>query len=234
MRKRRKRHFPARKPAASRQSQGIPLITTPEGDPMVFAHALYRHDAATDIYQRLAKAGDFDCDESPGPDGSFRVAWLEVDAGTPELPPAMERRILATLSVTPTALEVETISRARRQACRRRLTALLGDRIEFIATKTKTVEQALREPSPEPRPEPFIPPPEFIAEMEEKMLQQWVESSIPALGGLTPLEAVKTPEGRQQVLDLIDYIIRDQERRGQAPEIMSPDYRKAKKLLGLG
>lgn len=234
MRKRRKRHFPARKPAASRPSQSIPLITTPEGDPMVFAHVVYRHDAVTDIYQRLVKAVDFDCDETPGPDGSFQVAWLEAEAGAAELPPAMQRRILATLSVTPGALEVETISRARRQACQRRLTELLGDRIEFVATRTKTVDQVLREPSPEPRPEPFIPPPEFIAEMEEQMLQQWVESSIPALGGLTPLEAVKTPEGRQQVLDLIDYIVRDQERRGSAPEIMSPDYRKAKKLLELG
>ena len=233
MRKRRKRHFPARKPAASRQSQSIPQITTPEGDPMVFAQVFYRHDAVTEIYQRLVEAVDFDCDEVPGPDGSFQVAWLEVEAGAPELPPAMEQRILATLSVTPAALEVETISHARRQACQRRLTELLGDRIEFVATKTKTVDQVLREPRPEPMPEPFVPPPEFIAEMEEKILQQWVESSIPALGGLTPLEAVKTPEGRQQVLDLIDYTIPDQELRGLPPGIISPDYRKAKKLLGL-
>ena len=233
MSKRRKRHFPARKPAAFRQSQSIPLITTPEGDPMVFAHAFYRHDAVTDLYQRLVKAVDFDCDEVPGPDGSFQVAWLEVDAGAPELPPAMEQRILATLNVTPTALEVETISRARRQACQRRLTELLGDRIEFVATRTKTIDQVLREPSPEPMPEPFIPPPEFIAEMEERMLQQWVDSSIPALGGLTPREAVKTPEGRQQVLDLIDYVEGEQEQGGPAPGIFSPDYRKAKKLLGL-
>ena len=233
MRKRRKRHFRPRKPAASRRRQSLPLMTTPEGDPMVFAHALYRHDALANIRQRLMEASDFDCDESPAPDGSFRAAWLETEAGTPELPPAMQQRVLATLNVIPTALEVETISRERRQACQRRLTELLGDRIEFVATKSKTIDQALREPSPVPAPEPFIPPPEFIAEMEEKMLQEWIDASIPALGGLTPREAVKTPEGRQQVLDLIDYITRQQQRLGPAPGITSPDPHKAKKILGL-
>ena len=128
---------------------------------------------------------------------------------------------------------METISRERRQACQQRLTELLGDKVEFVVTKTRSVDEALREPSPVPAPEPFIPPPEFIAEMEERMLRQWVDSPIPALNGLTPREAVRTPAGRQQVLDLIDYITPQQDRQGRSPGIISPDYSKAKKLIGL-
>jgi hypothetical protein len=233
MTKRRKRHFRVSSPAAARQPQGVPLMTTPEGDPMVFARALYRHDAAAGIRQQLMDAADFDCDETRGPGGSYQAAWLKTGAAAPTVPSVVGQRILATLTLTPTALEVETISQERLLACQRRLTRLLGDRIEFVATKTKTVDQVLREPSPEPMPEPFIPPPELVAEMEERMLQQWVDSSIPALGGLTPREAVKTAEGWQQVLDLIDYIEGEQAQRGPAPGIFSPDYRKAKKLLGL-
>jgi hypothetical protein len=233
MRKRLKRHFQARKPAASKQRQSLPVVTTPEGDPMVFSRALYRHASLAEIRRRLSAAVDFDCDKDRGPYGSFQAVWLEIEAGAQELPPAMEHRILAMLNVSPTALEVETISRERQQACQQRLTELLGDKIEFVASEFKSYEEALREPSPESASEPLILPPEVVAEMEEHMLQEWLGASIPALGGLTPREAVKTPEGRQQVLDLIDYIAYQQERRGPAPEIISPDPHKAKKLLGI-
>ena len=65
------------------------------------------------------------------------------------------------------------------------------------------------------------------------MLRQWIDDAIPALGGLTPREAVKTPEGRQRVLELIEYITRDQARMRHAPGLFSPDYRKTRKMLGL-
>jgi hypothetical protein len=102
-----------------------------------------------------------------------------------------------------------------------------------MGTKTKTPEQALREPPPPAEQEPFVPPPEMIAELEDRMIRQWLDESIPALGGLTPREAVKTPEGRQLLLDLFDYLARDQERKEMPPGMFSPDYAKAKEILGL-
>jgi len=188
-----------------------------------------------EIRDRLREADDFDWDESlePGPDGSFQVVWLETDADAPRLPEPLSRRILATLSLTPTTLEVETISRRRRRACRRRLESLLGDRIQLVGMETKAAEQALREPRPQPEPEPLELPPEAIAELEERMIRQWLDESIPALGGLTPREAAKTPEGREMLEDLFDYIARDQAGRQMPPGMFSPDYRKARKMLGL-
>ena len=38
----------------------------------------------------------------------------------------------------------------------------------------------LQEEPPADAPEPLIPPPEVIAELEEKMLRQWIDDSIPA------------------------------------------------------
>ena len=75
--------------------------------------------------------------------------------------------------------------------------------------------------------------PEAIADLEEQMLRQWINESIPALGGMTPLEAVKTPEGRQMVLDLIDYIKRRQKKHSPPPGMVSPDPDKVKTMLGL-
>jgi len=53
------------------------------------------------------------------------------------------------------------------------------------------------------------------------------------LDGLTPRQAVKTPAGRQQVLELIDEAGRKQKMLKQTPGTFAPDYRKVKKMLGL-
>jgi len=218
-----------------KQSTGVPRLVTPEGDPLVFASADYRHTAPDEIRRILSQADDFGLDDDlqPAPDGSIQFPWFETHPGAPPLAEPLSRRILATLTLTPTTLTMETISRRRRRACRRRLEQLLGDQIHLVGMETRSMEQALREPPSRPEPEPFILPPEAIAELEDRMIRQWLDESIPALGGLTPREAVKTAEGRKRLLDLFDYIARDQERREMPPGMFSPDYRKAKKMLGL-
>jgi len=44
---------------------------------------------------------------------------------------------------------------------------------------------------------------------------------------------VKTPEDRVQVLELLEYIARRQQRAPKAPGMFASDYRKVKKMLGL-
>ena len=98
------------------------------------------------------------------------------------------------------------MSYLRRDDCCQRLEQLLGDRIHLVGMGEKDVSHALSESKPRAEPEePIVPPPEVITELEKKMLHQWIDDSIPALGGLTPREAVKTHEGRERVLELIDY-----------------------------
>jgi hypothetical protein len=210
-------------------------LVTPEGDPLLFASALYRHDALAEIRHQLRDTLDFDGaeDSDVAPDGSFQASWLQTEGG--EAPPTdpLSRRILATVTVTASTLEVETLSRQRMVACRKRLEGLLGARIRYFGTKIKTPQQVLREPPPPDEPEPLILPPEAIAELEERMIRQWLDESIPALGGLTPREAAKTSDGRRLLEDLFDYIARDQQGREMPPGMFTPDYRKARKMLGL-
>jgi len=232
--KRRKKRSRSRKPAKSRHPRvGIQLVT-PEGDALVFMNAHYRHTAPEEIRQILKQAGDFGIDDDlePEPDGSLHFPWFETHPVARSTP--LGQRVLAHLTLTPATLEVEGMSQQRLDDCCQRLEQLLGDRIHLVETKAKSVDQALRESKPRAKPrEPVIPPPEVIAELEEKMLRQWIDESIPALGRLTPREAVKTPEGRQQVLELIDHARRMQKRMTKAPGIFAPDYRKVKKMLGL-
>ena len=129
---------------------------------------------------------------------------------------------------------MEAPSQRRLDDCCRRLEQLLGDRIRLVETRARGIDQALRERKPRAEPEePLILPPEVIAELEDKMLRQWIDDSIPVLGGLTPREAVKTPDGRQQVLEMIDHAGRMQKMMLETPGTFAPDYRKVKKMLGL-
>ena len=233
--KRRKRRSRSRKVRSRRPAGGIQLVT-PEGDAIVFTSAHYQHAAMEEIRQILKKAGDFGIDDDlePEPDGSLHFAWFETRPGKRSLFAPVGRRVLANLTLTPTTLELEAMSQQRLDDCCQRLEQLLGDRNHLVGTKAKSVGQALRESKPRAEPkEPVMPPPEVIAEIEEKMLRQWIDDSIPALGGLTPREAVKTPEGRQQVLELIEHAGHMQKVMLETPGMFAPDYRKVKKMLGL-
>jgi hypothetical protein len=42
--------------------------------------------------------------------------------------------------------------------------------------------------------------------------ESWLSEEIPALGGLSPLEAVQVPDGREKVAALVDQIERTGER----------------------
>ncbi len=224
-------HSKPRRPASG------PRLVTPEGDALVFATAHYQHNAMADIRQTLQPLDEFDLEGAePKPDGTLRFTWFEIEPDPRSHAPVGGERILATLTLTARTLEVEAMSQRRLDNCCQRLEELLGDRLRLVSAEAKGARQALREYGRKPRAQPNEPvavPPEVMAELEEEMLRQWIDDSIPALGGQSPREAVKTPEGRQQVLDLLDYIERQQSRMGQAPGMFSPDYRKVKKMLGL-
>jgi len=218
-----------------RPAGGIQLVTS-EGDALVFTSAHYQHAALEEIRQILKQAEDFGIEDDlkPEPDGSLHFPWFETRSGVRSLFKSIGQRILANLTLTPTTLEVEAMSQQRLDDCCQRLEQLLGDRIRLVETRAKSASQALRESKPRVEPEePFMPPPEVIAEIEEKMLREWIDDSIPALGGLTPREAVKTPEGRQRVLELIGQAGRMQKMIKKTPGTFAPDYCKVKKMLGL-
>jgi hypothetical protein len=235
--KRRRRARLLRRPAARpRVPAGGIHLTTPEGDEIIFTSAHYRHAAMEEIRSILQQADDFGLNDDlePETDGSFCFPWFETRPGASKPFAPIGRRVLANLTLTLATLEVEAPSHRRLDDCRQRLEQLLGDRVHLVETKVKDVDKALRErKSKAESEEPFVPPPELIAELEDKMLRQWVDDSIPALGGLTPREAVKTPEGRQQVLELIEQAGQMQKRMTETPRMFAPDYRKVKKMLGL-
>ena len=236
---------PKRRPRMRKQrAPAPPTLVTPEGDPLVFVRARYtlpaggedRQAAMAEIAGQLAQAADFGPGnevESPSGEDAVQFPWYETEPGAKPPPDPIDRRVLAMITLEAGELEVETMSLQRMARCRKRLDDLLGARIQFVETTFKTVAEVLAEPPPEEAPEPLVLPPEAVAELEERLLRQWLDESIPALDGMTPREAARTPEGRQMLEDLFAYIERQQASFPRPPGMMSPDYRKAKKMLGL-
>lgn len=211
-------------------------MVTPEGDALTFTSAHYQHTALAEIRHILTEADDFGLadDLEAGPDGAWHFPWYETDPDQPALFAPIGRRVLADLTLTPTTLEVEAMSPERLARCSQRLEQLLGERIHLAAPDLKPAGRRHRASQPaSPSTEPFTPPPEVIAQIEDQMLRQWLDEKIPALAGLTPRQAVKTPAGRRQVLDLIDHVQQMQRQMKEVPGMFSPDYRKIKKMLNL-
>lgn len=220
------------RPAQPRHRSGGPSLITPEGDTLKFVNAQYRHNTLVEIRQILTGAGDFglDNDDEAESDGALEFPWFETDPDQPGLFAPIGQRVLAQLTLTPDALDVEAMSQERLQRCNRRLAQLLGERISPVKPTRRKHRPAK---SPSKAIEPFTPPPELIAQLEAQMLRQWIDEEIPALGGLTPRQAVKTPEGRRQVLALIEEGRQMQQQMKDVPGMFSPDYNKVKQMLNL-
>ena len=237
----RRRSLRSRKPRPSRSSAGMPRFTTPEGDDVVFATARYRHSALGDILAILGELDEFGLRDELDPEAwrkaddgdSLEFPWFETRPGVPEPAEPLAVRVLAFVTLTAETLEVDAPSHRRLAHCRQRLEELLGDRIRLVETRALSPDEALRQAPPSDPADFVLLPPEVMAELEEQMLREWIDDSIPALGGQTPREAVKTPEGREQVLELIDYITDAQAQQSRPAGMFSPDYRKVKEMLGL-
>jgi hypothetical protein len=114
---------------------------------------------------------------------------------------------LGTVTLTPRKLELWCISKERLDRGKITLKEVLGDGIQhridaYEDMVKKAMEGARRGSSAEQdeMPEEFYP--YFSKEMEE-FVKKWIDEKIPALDGKTPREAVKTPEGREKVEELL-------------------------------
>lgn len=90
-----------------------------------------------------------------------------------------------------------------------RLSALLGEiapDLELVGKETQTIEEAVARASQDGggggAPTPAELPPgalEAVTELMQQMERRWVDESIPALGGLTPRQAVGDPTRREDL-----------------------------------
>jgi len=206
----------------------IPTVKTPEGDDFYFARALYglKDREATKItldkMQELRSAGKND-------DGAYVYNWLEEERSTDQKDRRHgrgsfeERRVLGVVTLTRDSLELECFSNERLSRLQELLERELRSSITFLADLSMDVEMALKQSRNRPREEkPVLPKDEEKRVMKEYLnhyyLGKWINMKIPALRNKTPLQAMKTEEGKASLTQLLNEMQNLEERKRETGE----------------
>jgi hypothetical protein len=192
-----------------------PVLVTTDGEPLVFCkaeHAFEKGDRG-EIVRRLDDMADLQREQD---DGSERWVWVE-DRDERDL-------LIGSIELKTRRLWVESMSVKRSATISAALADHLGDLVRYVdlvterATPEMMARRAAEARGGETRP---ALSPEIEREAVQRTMEQhyrrWPDEEIPALGGLTPREAVQDSEGRQRVIALLREF---DERQESAPEAM--------------
>lgn len=181
-----------------------------DGEPIFFSKAVFdikNMDAA--IYG-LKSIKDFQYYEK---DNTF--SWIDETPGR-KLPSTTK----GIIKIKNGKLTIECNSKERLSAAKIIMNENLPDSIVHIADVFQDIKQAMNEfneknDGPEKEPESEIPIEiqqgimnKFLTEHYEK----WLSEKLPALKGKTPLEAIKTKKGKQQVMELLKFFENGEEK----------------------
>jgi hypothetical protein len=219
-----------------------------DGDPILLHTLTYEVESAEAAFRalhplasratrkRLLDVAEF------GKDG--RLHWVEFTwtkrgnrAGR-----SSPNTILGYLEITGRTLTVEVNSAGRARRIQAAIRRRLGDKARHLQTETTTQEDLIAEHEPEPgRPSSsqlhsgsFDTLPEARAALRrftEAHYDSWPDQKIPALGGRTPKEAVRDPDGREMVEALLLDFERKSARLGTGPAAF--DFERLRERLGL-
>jgi len=201
-----------------------PRFFTEEWHPVVSAKAVFAVKNIDLIRHRLGREFDFSLDEERKGE-EMQWGWLKRGASKDwEVGKMQENGIalksevvmakgelkwvsLGTVTWTLGKLELWCLSRERLSRGKKRLKEILGEEIRHLADTfedmRKMVKRKAKEDSSiedEALQEKFFP---LLSKTMEEWANHWVDERIPALDGKTPREAVKTPEGREKVEELL-------------------------------
>lgn len=241
------RHFFADLPEQKR------VFHTDEGHQVVIARAEHRIGALREVITRFEKEYDFMIDEVKS-GKEAKLSWIKRGPSK-EWPEAvklpekglliqskmlhesgkLEWPVLGTISITSDRLTLECLSRERLERGSKRLKEILGDLIEHTEDSFQNVDEAMKKRGRTgPEKEPKISRHATLLAQAQlaRQYQDWVDAKLPALNGMSPREAVRAPEGRQRVLDILKDIENAEERSGKEGRLYL-DVAVLRKELGL-
>ena len=216
-----------------------PRFFTEERHPVFSAKAVFAATNLETIRYRLRQEFDFSLDEEK--EGKeMRWTWLkrgeskDWETGEEEKNGVVLRSeivlgkgelkwvSLGIVTWTPGRLELWCLSKERLSRGKKRLKEILGEDIRHLADTYEDMKKMAKRKAKEG---PFIEDEAFqekffplLSKTMEEWAHHWVDESIPALDGKTPREAVKTPEGRAKVEDLLKDFENMEERKRREGE----------------
>lgn len=192
--------------------RGLPkALSNTDGDPFLLTTDHFAIAPGTKPAVQEALAG-IPGVEPPEP-GDASPEWVFLRPGN-RMHKSWDNTVVGRAWITGDLLHAETNSRERADALRAQLEAACGDRIRHRAREHgDPLSDAAPRPQPSRTPEP--PPPEveqLLLEFKQRHYADWLDEPIPALGGKTPREAVRTAAGRARVDVLLKEIENTEQR----------------------
>ena len=225
----------------------MPGIQNTDGDALEIHRLVFDIDSPEAVVRALADL-DFEATAEAlvaraerGSRGEIkRVAWDWKKAGN-RMHRSWSNTILGHLEIKGRRLSAEVNSARRAIELRLLIESRFGDEVRFRADRIQSLEKLLAERvSSGGAAEGTdwdavrLEGPDVAAAVQELMAEHydsWVSEKIPALGGRTPLEAVRDPAGRGKVLALL--IDAERHARRMKPPVDEAVLRRLRERLGL-
>jgi len=189
-------------------------LSNTDGEELLFSKAVYR---VVDHKTLTTALGS--CPEINKDDEGKRYVWLKGPAEQEG------RTVLGSIRIEGAEMVFESNSKERNQRGKRMLSKLAGPALKHLRDEFTTQREMKRRSLSEPRAaEPVrddIPPEvrnKLITEVLEQHAAKWPDMALPALGGQTPRQAVKTAAGRLKVSALLRDFENGEEHKRQAGE----------------
>jgi hypothetical protein len=199
---------------ARRNLDGIRVVNR-EGEEVSFGRAEYRvsDEPALQATLRLLE----ELEEGPQESGRLLFTWLQ--------PMGDERRPLGHVEIEGGTLRLEAMSRTRLATLRGLVEFHAGNLVQHVGDHYTTVDEIkdrVRRREPEPGSEDQPPQSAEQRELLEEILHQhyaaWVDEPVPALGGKTPRQAVRSRAERESVIDLLRLLENGEQRKARRGE----------------
>lgn len=223
-----------------RKGSEEPTVITPEGHRVAICTTYYRVSDGDAVAERLEEAEEFNfAGPSADDPGALHFNWLlRGRSHVPEGPKpkgealihdsqwflepgSPKYRSLGDVSLWPHRLELSCLSRARLEAGKALLKTILGRLIAHQRDEVEPMEEFMARQPRAPSPRERVPPEVAEAADRETLreyFENWTDQPIEALDGKTPREAVRDPDGRAavtEVLKMIEYVQEGRRRAGE-------------------
>ncbi|HEY4841745.1 MAG TPA: SEC-C metal-binding domain-containing protein [Terriglobales bacterium] len=224
-------------------------LANTDGDPLIFHTLTFRIESADAAFEALAPLAvghsreelldEAELDEG-GKLHSVDFDWIRE--GNRKFK-SWDNTILGRINISAKRLIAEVNSENRAKRLRKEIEKRLGAMATHERTLTQTLEQ-LRKNTPqaaevgelhEAEVEALLADPEarkLLQATIQKQTERWVHEKIPALGGRTPIEAIRDPDGKEAVEALLAHWERHDE-TDVSPSLIRPDISAIRRLLNL-
>ena len=210
-----------------------PRLRNTDGEELLLTTDHFEFDPAArmQIESRLASLDGVEPPEADDSAGTYTF----TRPGNPKFA-GLDNTIIGTARLSGGRLRLETTSIGRADRLRARVEEACGELVRH-RTREHSDPSALLKHGEAPRPrdeQPSLIPPEeagrLVREFKERHYAGWLDLPLPALGGMTPREAVRTKEGK----DRVDVLLKDMENHEcRLPEEERFSFSGMRKELGL-